>query len=776
MDRRAYHRAEELMPWHMDDCVPDGHPAVQWLSDTAFWYTKESFKKETEELLEKGCGAEEFMHGSIRREFRLCDAASGTEKVLFDPDAVSACLGKKDTSFTSIRLENEKIFFTEDGKDYEYDPQSGSLKEKGVHKQQTAAVSPDGTMEIFVKDYDLYLRKLKNGEEIRLTFDGEKDFAYGAEAEQINVVRERLAGIAPETGVLWSHDSSRFLTYRLDMRGVKELYILRSFDQSGRESIRPELISYKCSLPEDDRTPMAYFYLGDIAEGTVRKVDGPPVTAGHFVLNKAYEMAQWLEDDSCVYYTSTSRGDKDGYFHIIDAETGAVWTVVHEHSDEFLNLGTYGRYDGFGAYPYSNFLTADKRWVFWQSEREDFARIYRYDAVTGELLNPVTPKDSMAGVLIKKDEENQWLYYMASCIPGAEDPYYHYFCRVHFDGTGFEILTPENAEHAVCAGDKYFTDTYSRVDQPPVTVLRTLDGKLVRTLSRADTRLLYAKGYQTPVPFTVMASDEKTTLYGIVIPPADFEEGREYPVIDYIYGGMQCCNVPKEFTWKCFGGRESFGGLQSFAQLGFAGIILDGLGTPGRGKTLHNISYENIHGCAGLKDHVWVLDQLKKQFPYLDTGRMGIWGNSGGGCATSRAMLEYPDIYKVGVSSAGNHDQRMYDNMWTERYYGLYKPEIYKKGDNTALAENLKGKLLIVHGAMDCNVSMSESLRLVDALIRADKDFDFLILPRTNHNVPGNPYFIRRKLDYFVRHLLKEEIPEDYHFSADNLMDRTFAV
>ena len=211
---------------------------------------------------------------------------------------------------------------------------------------------------------------------------------------------------------------------------------------------------------------------------------------------------------------------------------------------------------------------------------------------------------------------------------------------------------------------------------------------------------------------------------------------------------------------------DVLGGLEELAQLGFVGIILDGKGTPGRGRKFHHYAYENIHGCAGLADHVYVLPQLKELYPFIDLERLGIWGNSGGGCATSRAMLEYPDTYKVGVSSAGNHDQRMYSNIWTENYYGLYKEDIYLKGDNTALAKNLKGKLFIAHGAMDDNVAMSESMRLVDALVKADKDFDFLILPRCNHNVPADPYFIRRKLDYFVRYLLGEEVPEVHFHKA----------
>ncbi len=714
--RQAYERAEGLMPWKMEGAVLNADPEIHWISDDVFCYASEEREGET-----------------VTKQYRRHFVPTGEETILTEDERRKYFPGKK--------------------------------------QEKTSVLSNDGRMEAFARDDNLYLRFLKDGTERQITFDGEKDFAYGAEAEQINVVRERLAGKKPAAGVLWSHDSKKLLTYKLDLRGVKELYLIRSFDEEGNDSIRPELIRYKCSFPEDSHMPWAYFYIYDVETDTLTKVDAPPVAASHFVLHETYQMAQWLPDDSCIYYTPTERGDRDGYFYIVSPADGSARMLIHEHSDLFLNLGTYGQYDGYGAYPYSNFLTLDQKWVFWQSEREDLARLYRYDAQTGELLNAVTPKDSVAGIIIRVDEPGQWIYYMASGTSACSDPYYHVLCRVHFDGSGFQILTPEDGEHKVCMSSMYFVDTWSRVDQAPVTVIRRTDGSLVRTLMQADISELLKKGYQIPERFSVTASDGSTVLYGILIRPADFEEGKTYPVIDYIYGGMQCINVPKAFTFRCFGGREMIGGLQSFSQLGFAGFILDGLGTPGRGMKIHSVSCGNIHGCAGLKDHVYCLKELKEKFPFLDFGRLGIWGNSGGGCATARAMLEYPDVYKVGVSAAGNHDQRMYDNMWTERYYGLYDKELYLKGDNTALAGRLKGKLLIVHGAMDCNVSCSQSLRLADALIRADKDFDFLMLPRTNHNVPGNPYFIRRKLDYFVRYLLGKEPPGEFHFDVSNLLD-----
>lgn len=248
-----------------------------------------------------------------------------------------------------------------------------------------------------------------------------------------------------------------------------------------------------------------------------------------------------------------------------------------------------------------------------------------------------------------------------------------------------------------------------------------------------------------------------------MVKPTDFDPDKTYPVIDYIYGGAQLYNVPRDFTWDNSMNREVMGGLQEFAQLGFVGITIDGRGIPGRGKAFHNHSYKKLHGCAGLEDHVACVDELKEKFPFMDMDRVGMWGNSGGGYGTVSAMLLYPDFYKVGVASSGNYDQRMYEHSWTERYNGLYDPEVYELGDITRLAENLKGKLLLAYGAMDDNVTMSQTLRLCDELNKYNKDYDLMVLPRMNHNVPSDLYFIRRKMDFFVKHLLGEEPPKEFH-------------
>ncbi|MBR2810155.1 MAG: prolyl oligopeptidase family serine peptidase, partial [Solobacterium sp.] len=483
--------------------------------------------------------------------------------------------------------------------------------------------------------------------------------------------------------------------------------------------------------------------------------------SGGRLLGNRFAGARWMADSSCVYTTWVSRGHKSTSFVIIHTD-GHTETVVEEEADTFLNIRSYGVLDGYGSYGASNFLSKDHKKVIWQSEKDGYARLYAFDVKTKKELYPITPSETIVGELLAEDEES--VYFYAGNLPGMSDPCFQSVCRVKLDGEGFQVLTPEDAMHACVMVNGLIIDTYSRVDLAPVTVIRKKDGTFLKELAKADITALKAAGYVMPERFTVKAADGVTDLYGILIRPRDFDETKLYPFVEYIYGGMQCYNVPRHFEWiSPLQGREMLGGLEAFAQLGMAGIILDGRGTPGRGKAFHEFSWKNIHGCAGLADHVHALKELKEKYPFLDLERAGIWGNSGGGYASTRAMLEYPGVYKAAVASAGNHDQRMYNENWTENYYGPYDRDLYRKGDNTALAGNLEGHLFIVHGMMDDNVAMAQSARLVDALIRADKDFDFLLLPRVNHNVPADPYFIRRKLDYFVRYLL-EETPPDYRF------------
>ncbi len=738
-----YKQAEKLLPWNIKEAVLNGQPKVNWLDDESFYYAKE-----------------ERIDGKFNISYIKVNCATTKETELFDNRALKKALDVECLPNVTFKIEGQSYAFTHDGRKYAWHDDTKELEEKEYVYSSAYALAPDETKAIIRKKHDLYLIDTTTHLETRITFDGEEHNEYAKVAEYSGYVGMMRHQEEP-VDVLWSPNSRYVLTYRLDERAVKDLYIIESYDEEGRDSIRPRLKTYKCAFPEDKDVPLAYYCLYDTETGVFQYLDIEPQVSGSSLLNPFFASAKWLNDET-LYLTVVRRSHKSAAFYIANVD-GTCKKVYEESAEDFLNVGTYGQLDGAPGYAYSNFVTSDLKTLVWQSEKENYARLYTIDVETGKEIQAITPKDIIVSQLLYWDDE--WIYFYANCLKETSDPYYHYPSRVKYDGSEFTVLCKEDGEHHTSVNSKYIVDTYSRVDKSPITNIYTVEGEKVKELVQADISDLLDRGYVIPERFSVIASDNKTRLYGLIVKPRDFDASKTYPFIDYIYGGMQCINVPKAFAYKAgIEGREVLGGLEEFAQLGFVGIILDGLGTPMRGKEMHAISYENIHGCAGLKDHVYCLDQIKKLYPFIDLDRAGMWGNSGGGCATSRAMLEYPDVYKVGVSSAGNHDQRMYNESWTEHYYGAYKKEIYIKGDNTALAKNLKGKLFIVHGAVDDNVAMSQSIRLIDQLILEDKDFDFLILPRTDHNVPANPYFIRKKIDYFVRYLLQEEVP-DYRFN-----------
>lgn len=725
-----YRAAGQMLPQHTRKMVYNGNPQICWTGGDEFTYARQV---RTE--------------GGMREvRVRVC-ALTGQERVL---DENADGKGHEDCGAAENRMA------------------AGTAEKRMTAGTAGITMSPDGRYGLFTRDHNLYLME-GEGDAVPLTFDGEELCEYGCYVDIYSQITVKRQGYVEHPLVVWSPDGRYFVTYRADRRSVKKLYLIESYSDPGRE-IRPRLREYPCPFAGDPDEDLPHFqlFVGDARERKMVMVDAPPYLDPVFT-SPEKSFVRWLDHRS-FYFTWLGRGYQEGRLYLAEADTGRTHLIVEEKTDTFLNHGAFGQLDGFGSYQFSNFVTSDCKLAFWQSEKDGYAHLYRYRVDTGVCEGDIFSSGSgddegeysclIVQKLVRVDEEHQKIYFMANNVPECSDPLYYQLYVAGFYGEDLKRLTPEDAVHKVSMGEHAFVDTYSRVDAEPVTVLRTLDGKLVRVLERADVKDLTDSGYQYPERFTVLAEDGVTKLYGILVRPVDFDPGKTYPVIDYIYGGAQLYNVPREFTWDNAMGREAMGGLQEFAQLGIAGIILDGRGTPGRGKAFHMFSWKKIHECAGLRDHVASLGQLKEKFPFLDLERTGIWGNSGGGYATVSAMLRYPDVYKAGVASAGNYDQRMYENSWTERYYGRYEENLYEQGDITRLAANLKGKLFLACGAMDDNVSMSQTMKLCDMLIRNNKDYEFLLLPRTNHNVPGDLYFIRRKLDFFVRHLLGEEPPE----------------
>jgi len=545
-------------------------------------------------------------------------------------------------------------------------------------------------------------------------------------------------------------------TFQHDARGVGMMHMATT------NVGHPELESWKYPLPGDSlifRISRVVIHVGDPGADRPRRVvrlQLPPdphrsSTTDHVAgRGGVFLDVEWSADGSQLAFLSNSRDHKHAQLRVADPHTGEVRDVLEETEETFFESGSGG----------ANWrvLKASNE-VIWFSKRHSWGHLYRYDLDTGELLGRITAGEWNVRQLLRVDEEARTLYFTGT---GREpgDPYFQYLYRIGMDGTGLTLLTPDSANHTVSLSPTgaYFVDSYSTPVIQPVTVVRDMDGSVVAELERADISALLSSGWQPPEPFTVKARDGETDLHGLMYRPTHFDPARSYPVVNYLYPGPQSGSVGS----RSF--RASRGDKQALAELGFIVVEVDAMGTPGRSKSFHDAYYGNM-GDNGLPDQVAMVRQLGARHPWMDLDRVGTWGHSGGGLACTAGSLRYPDFYKVAVSQAGNHDNRNYEDDWGEKWQGLL--ETYPDGttnyDNQAnqlVAENLQGKLLLAHGTMDTNVPLYNTLLVVDALIAADKDFDLIMLPNRGHGFSSEPYMMRRRWDYFVRHLLGTEPPE----------------
>jgi dipeptidyl aminopeptidase/acylaminoacyl peptidase len=440
---------------------------------------------------------------------------------------------------------------------------------------------------------------------------------------------------------------------------------------------------------------------------------------------------------------------------LADTATGEVRGVLSERVESFFESGQ--------DHVNWRYLAGSKE-AIWFSKRDDWGHLYLYDA-SGSLKNRITTGDGNVAQMLRVDESERTVYFVGVGREPDRDPYFRHFYRIGFDGKGLTLLTPENADHTidVSPSGRYFVDAYSTPETPPVAVLRDASGQVVLELERADISELVAAGWKPPLPITVKARDGVTDLYGLLFRPTTFDAAKRYPIINNVYPGPQTGSVRgRSFS-------ASRGDAQAIAELGFIVVQIDGMGTPWRSRTFHETWYGDM-GDNTIPDQVAGMKELAARYPWIDVDRAGIYGHSGGGNATASAMFKYPDFFKVGVSQAGNHDNRVYEDDWAEKWQGLLvrKPDgttNYDDQANQMHAKNLKGRLLLAHGTMDTNVPVYSTLLVVDELIKANKDFDLLLLPNRGHGFGSEPYMMRRRWDYFVRHLMSAEPPAAFEFS-----------
>ena len=623
-------------------------------------------------------------------------------------------------------------------------------------------ISPNGQLAAYIDNYNLWIRNIKTKIKTQLTFDGKKDYGYST----------NNAGWTKSDGPVlkWSPKSDKIATFKQDARGVGEMYLTTT------NVGHPELQAWKYALPGDVKIFEIERIIIDLkANNKIIKLkmknDFQRSTTTDHIAGRGGELldVQWSKDGTKLAFVSSSRDHKEAHLQIADAKTGNITSIFKEIAETYYESGV--RSENWKVLFETNEF-------IWYSEKDNWGHLYLYDLKTKKLKNQITNGDWLVRGLMHIDPLSRELFFTAG---GKEkgNPYHVYLYKVNFDGSSLTCLTPELGTHAINASPNwnYFTTTYSTTTNPPVTVLKNRNGEKIVELASGDISELEKNGWQKPIEFSVKARDNKTDLFGIMYVPSYYNESDKYPVLNYIYPGPQSGSV----------GNYSFSvarrDYQALAELGFVVVSVDAMGTPGRSKSFHDAYYGNM-GDNGLPDNITAIEQLSKTYKAMDISKVGIWGHSGGGFASTAALLRYPDFYDVAVSSSGNHDNRNYEADWGEKWHGLLTPlEIdsqdgkseydasksnYDIQANQLLVENLKGKLLIAHGMLDDNVPPSNTMVVVDALIKANKDFDLILFPNKRHGYGDmSNYMTRRKWDYFVKHLKGLDPPKSFTFEKE---------
>lgn len=690
------------------------------------------------------------------KRYVLTDATSKTKATAFDHENLASLLSEeldKEVKATALPIYNvtisedlENINFSTSNKKFSYNINEKSLTEKPGNTKKYSRnehVSPNGKLVAYIDNYNLWIRDLETNKKTQVTFDGEKDYGYAT---------NNAGWIKSDGAVLkWSPNSDKIATFQQDARGVGMMYL------TSTNVGHPRLEAWKHPLPGDEKIftiERVIIHLNNKPK-TVRLKMGKDFQRGtttDHIAGRNNELldAQWNKEGTKFAFVSSSRDHKIAHLQIADANTGKVTSIHKEEVDTYYESGVNAE----------NWkVLFDSNEFIWYSEKTNWGHIYLYDLKTKKLKNQITTGNWLVKQVKNIDEKNRVIYFSAG---GKEEgnPYHNYYYKINFDGSNMVNLTPSKGTHNVSFNNDYslFVDTYSTTTSAPISVLRDNSGEKIMDLETADISKLKERNWHAPVEFSVKARDENTDIYGIMCLPSHYDESKKYPVLNYIYPGPQSGSVGN------YGFRPVWRDFQAVAELGFVVVAVDAMGTPMRSKSFHDAYYGNM-GDNGLPDNITAIKQLAKKYKGMDTERVGIWGHSGGGFASARAVFAYPEFYDVAVSGAGNHDNRNYEADWGEKWQGLLqKGNIEGKADGTTnydnqanqlIAKDLKGKLLITHGSMDNNVPPSNTMLVVEALINANKDFDMILYPNKRHGY-GNMtnYMTRKRWDYFVTHLL----------------------
>ena len=631
-----------------------------------------------------------------------------------------------------------------------------------------ANISPDSTIVLFSKKFNLYwmdkenfLKAVKNEKDSTIvenqwTKDGVQHFGYGGYGRGMDneKIKERKNDRFRVSGH-WSSDSKKFVFQKTDSREIKDLWVINSIAKK-----RPTLETYKYHMPGETEYYKREVLIFDIPSKEIKKVDldrdkqqyisifskpRKPSDRVGYSNNWDYIPTLLLSEKNKIYFNTISRDRKNLDICVADLNTGEVKVLIKEKTNTYF-------YETKPVYLIKN----ESEMIHW-SERDGWGHFYRYNS-NGNLINRITSGSYHSYNIKHIDSKSNTLYFTAHGVNKTIDPYYEHTYKISLNGGKPKVLNKGNYNTSTVPSDnhKYFVNNFSRVNTIPKSELRNSDGSLVMNLEEADLSALFDSGYQFPEPFKAKADDGITDLYGVMYKPFNFDNKKKYPLLEYVYPGPQTESVNKSFSVR-------MDRLDRMAQLGFVVITLGNRGGhPNRSKWYHNYGYGNLRDY-GLADKKYVAEQLANKHSFININKVGIYGHSGGGFMSTAAILVYPDFFKAAYSQAGNHDNSIYNSWWSETHHGV-KEEIDDEGivnyiydieKNQSLAKNLKGKLFLVTGDMDNNVHPGATMRVVNALIKANKRFDFMILPTQRHGFGDmSEYNFWLRADHFSKHLL----------------------
>lgn len=709
-----YNRAYALREKYNAKHVLYAGVVPHWVDQTsAFWYVRQT---------EKG------------KEYVKVDAASKKRTALFDQQKMASALTEKagrEINAYNLPLQNcrlnislDTLRFQLDGKFWAYSIKNNRLLDEGVipsrgkerhwmevddEKEGSPVTSPDGKWTAFIKNDNVYVREVATGKEKQLSQDGTLSNYYSSYIQ-------------------WSPDSKSVVSCRI--RPVEKRYVYY-VESSPADQAQPKLHKQEYAKPGDELR----FKVPCIFEVE----SGRRLIPSTELFSHQYELSgpMWNADSKAITFEYNERGHKVYRVLEMSAVDGSVRTLIEEKEEKYVN------------YPriYRNYLSDGKR-IIWSSERDNYNHLYLYDRATGKPLNQITKGEWYVRGVQHVDEANEVIYFSANGMKKGEDPYLIHYYKINFDGSNLVELTPEEGMHQCWYSSdyKYLVDVYSKVDQAPIAVLRDAkNGKIRMQLDKADISALLANGWKAPEVFSAKGRDGKTDMWGVIYRPSNFDPSKKYPVIEYIYSGPGDQYVPKTFSsynWW----------MTSLAELGFIVVQVDGMTTSFRSKEFEEVCYKNLKD-AGLPDHIAWIKAAAQKYPYMDIDRVGIFGCSAGGQESTGAVLFHPEFYKAAYSACGCHDNRMDKIWWNELWMGYPVDESYSACSNVDNAHLLSRPLMLVVGELDDNVDPASTMQVANALIKANKDFELVVIPGAHHTM-GEDFGEHKRYDFFVRHLM----------------------